>query len=114
MTRECIVRLNREYKKLIKDPVPSISAHPLPNNLLEWHYVIEGSPGTVYEGGVYHGKLVFPSKYPMEPPAIIMFTPNGRFTPNMKLCLSMSDFHPESWNPAWSVATILNGNFNCD
>lgn len=21
----------------------------------------------------------------------------------------MSDFHPSSWNPAWSVATILNG-----
>ena len=23
--------------------------------------------------------------------------------------MSMSDFHPESWNPMWSVATILTG-----
>lgn len=21
----------------------------------------------------------------------------------------MSDFHPETWNPAWTLATILNG-----
>ncbi|KAJ3128297.1 Ubiquitin-conjugating enzyme E2 6 [Physocladia obscura] len=26
-----------------------------------------------------------------------------------RLCLSMSDFHPATWNPAWSVATILTG-----
>ena len=23
--------------------------------------------------------------------------------------LSMSDFHPETWNPLWSVGTILTG-----
>ncbi|OJT13737.1 Ubiquitin-conjugating enzyme E2 6, partial [Trametes pubescens] len=40
---------------------------------------------------------------------IIMFTPSGRFQPDKKICFSMSDFHPGSWNPAWSVATILTG-----
>ena len=39
----------------------------------------------------------------------MMLTPNGRFNTNTRLCLSMSDFHPESWVPAWSVGTILNG-----
>jgi ubiquitin-conjugating enzyme E2 J2 len=38
-----------------------------------------------------------------------MMTPNGRFAPNAKLCMSMTDFHPESWNPLWSVGTILTG-----
>lgn len=38
-----------------------------------------------------------------------MLTPNGRFKPNRRLCLSMSDFHPESWNPMWSISTILTG-----
>mmetsp|Transcript_8324 Transcript_8324/g.15440 ORF Transcript_8324/g.15440 Transcript_8324/m.15440 type:complete len:148 (+) Transcript_8324:343-786(+) len=38
-----------------------------------------------------------------------MITPNGRFNINTKLCLSMSDFHPESWNPLWSVSSILKG-----
>lgn len=36
-----------------------------------------------------------------------MVTPSGRFEPGKRLCLSMSDFHPESWNPAWKVSTIL-------
>jgi ubiquitin-conjugating enzyme E2 J2 len=27
----------------------------------------------------------------------------------MRLCLSMSDYHPETWNPMWSVHTILLG-----
>lgn len=38
-----------------------------------------------------------------------MITPNGRFSCNTRLCLSMSDYHPDTWNPAWSVATILTG-----
>lgn len=38
-----------------------------------------------------------------------MITPNGRFKSNMKLCLSMSDFHPETWNPLWSVSAVLTG-----
>jgi hypothetical protein len=32
-----------------------------------------------------------------------------RFETNTKLCLSMTDFHPESWNPMWSISTILVG-----
>lgn len=48
-------------------------------------------------------------EYPFKPPAIMMLTPSGRFEPNRRLCLSMSDFHPETWNPMWSVASILTG-----
>ena len=38
-----------------------------------------------------------------------MNTPNGRFKTHTRLCLSISDYHPDTWNPAWSVATILTG-----
>ena len=72
-------------------------------------YVLFGAAGSDYEGGVYHGKVVFPPQYPFKPPAITMCTPNGRFAVNTRLCLSMSDFHPETWNPLWSVASILTG-----
>ena len=60
-------------------------------------------------GGLYHGKLVFPSEFPFKPPSIYMTTPNGRFKTDTRLCLSISDYHPDTWNPAWSVATILTG-----
>lgn len=45
----------------------------------------------------------------MKPPSVKMMTPSGRFSVNTKICMSMSDFHPESWNPLWNVVTILNG-----
>jgi ubiquitin-conjugating enzyme E2 J2 len=60
-------------------------------------------------GGVYHGKVKFPEEYPFKPPGISMITPNGRFATSKRICMSMSDFHPETWNPMWSVSSILNG-----
>lgn len=107
----CTRRLTKELKALQKDPIrdPRIVVAPNESNLLEMHYVIEGSKDTPYEGGVYHGKLIFPKEYPLKPPSVIMLTPSGRFQPGRRLCLSMSDFHPESWNPMWSVSTILTG-----
>ncbi|RBQ82097.1 hypothetical protein VDGD_09101 [Verticillium dahliae] len=52
---------------------------------------------------------MFPPTYPFAPPAIRMHTPSGRFQPSTRLCLSISDFHPKSFNPAWEVSTILIG-----
>ncbi|XP_058782489.1 ubiquitin-conjugating enzyme E2 34-like [Vicia villosa] len=60
-------------------------------------------------GGFYYGKIKFPPEYPYKPPGISMTTPNGRFMTQKKICLSMSDFHPESWNPMWSASSILTG-----
>jgi ubiquitin-conjugating enzyme E2 J2 len=77
--------------------------------LFDRHYVVRGPEGTPYSSGLYHGKLQFPSEFPFKPPAIYMLTPNGRFKCNVRLCLSISDYHPDSWNPAWSVSTILTG-----
>ena len=104
-----VQRLQKELRLLAKDPLPSITARPDVKNILVWHYVLEGDAASEYAGGVYHGKITFPSQYPFRPPAIVMVTPSGRFQSNTRLCLSMSDYHPESWNPSWSVASILTG-----
>jgi len=95
--------------RLKRDPVPYIVAEPLHANILQWHYVVKGPENSPYEGGYYHGKLVFPREFPFKPPSIYMITPSGRFVVNQRLCLSISDFHPDTWNPAWSVSTILTG-----
>ncbi|OIW16654.1 hypothetical protein TanjilG_23156 [Lupinus angustifolius] len=107
--KSCIKRLQKEYRALCKDPVSHFVARPSPNDILEWHYVLEGSEGTPFAGGYYYGKIKFPPEYPYKPPGISMTTPNGRFMTQKKICLSMSDFHPESWNPMWSVSSILTG-----
>ncbi|KAK1782365.1 ubiquitin-conjugating enzyme/RWD-like protein [Copromyces sp. CBS 386.78] len=108
-TRAAHKRLTREYKSITENPPPYITAHPSESNILEWHYIITGPENTPYHGGQYWGTLIFPPNYPFAPPAIRMHTPSGRFTPSSRLCLSISDFHPKSFNPAWEVSTILIG-----
>ncbi|XP_044496482.1 ubiquitin-conjugating enzyme E2 34-like [Mangifera indica] len=107
--KACVKRLQKEYRALCKEPVSHVVASPSPNDILEWHYVLEGSEGTPFAGGYYYGKIKFPPEYPYKPPGITMITPSGRFMTQKKICLSMSDFHPESWNPMWSVSSILTG-----
>lgn len=109
-------RLQAEYRRLTKDPIPYLTAQPLPSNILEWRYVVRGPADTPYEGGIYHGKIVFPFDYPYKPPSLYILTPNGRFKTNTSLCLTITSFHPDSWNPSWSISSILNGflSFMCD
>lgn len=92
-----------------KEPPPFVWAVPDEKNILTWNFLIRGPPDSPYAGGEYHGLLLFPPEYPFKPPGIKMLTPSGRFQPDKKICFSMSDFHPGTWNPAWSVATILTG-----
>lgn len=93
--RGAVLRLQQDYINLNRDPVPYIRAEPLPWNILEWHYVITGPENSPYYGGMYHGSLVFTQQYPFKPPSIYMRTPNGRFQTNRRLCLSISDYHPD-------------------
>jgi ubiquitin-conjugating enzyme E2 J2 len=105
----CLRRLRKDLKEFQTKPPDNIRACPKEDNILTWHYVIEGASDTPYFGGWFHGVIVFPKEFPMKPPSLQMYTPNGRFKPHTRLCLSMSDFHPESWNPMWSPSTILLG-----
>ena len=105
-------RLRREYADLRQDPVfAGIWVEPLESNFLHAHFLLSGVvfDDTPYEGGVYHGRLKFPPAYPLCPPSVKFYTPSGRFQPNQRICYSFSDFHPELWNPVWSIRTILTG-----
>lgn len=99
-------RLMQEAKELCK-PTEMYHAQPMEDNLFEWHFTIRGTIGTDFEGGIYHGRIIFPAEYPMKPPNMILLTPNGRFELNKKICLSISGYHPETWLPSWSIRTAL-------
>jgi hypothetical protein len=62
-----------------------IWAAPGEKDVLRWEFVILGSDDTPYEGGLYHGRLHFPTSFPMAPPGITMITPSGRFETNKKI-----------------------------
>ncbi|CAH8538628.1 unnamed protein product [Schistosoma turkestanicum] len=101
-----VKRLMKEAQEL-SDPTELYFAKPLEDNLFEWHFTIRGPEDSDFQGGVYHGRILLPSEYPMKPPNIVLLTPNGRFEIHRKICLSISGYHPESWRPSWSIRTAL-------
>ena len=104
------LRLQKELKLLLKSPEPGIVAKPSSStNILDWYFLIDGPKDTAYDKGKYLGKILFPQDYPFTPPGISMSTPSGRFDPGTKICLSTAEYHPETWTPRWSVASLFAG-----
>jgi len=101
-----VKRLMREAAEM-SNATSDYFAAPLEDNLFEWHFTVRGPEDTEFQGGVYHGRIIVPAEYPMKPPDIIVLTPNGRFEVGKKICLSISGFHPETWQPSWSIRTAL-------
>ncbi|KAG1625123.1 hypothetical protein G6F45_009434 [Rhizopus arrhizus] len=102
-----IKRIMQEAKELSEENAYEYCAQPLEDNLFEWHFTIRGPEDTEFAEGRYHGRILLPSEYPFKPPEIMFLTPNGRFELHKKICLSVTDFHPEFWQPAWGIRTIL-------
>lgn len=100
-------RIQADVRELSIDPSDRYHAHPLENDMFEWHFTIRGADGTDFEGGYYHGRILLPAEYPFKPPNIMFLTPSGRFETHTKVCLSFSAFHPELWQPAWGIRLIL-------
>eukprot|EP01069_Polyplicarium_translucidae_P011401 Polyplicarium_translucidae@DN389_c0_g1_i1.p1 len=104
----CVRRLMAEYRAIATSKFDHFTIRPNERDQLQAHFVIFNLPKNCpYHGGVYHGMVSLPHNYPFAPPAIYMHTPSGRFVTGQRLCFSMSDFHPESWNPAWRLETLV-------
>mmetsp|Transcript_40139 Transcript_40139/g.125688 ORF Transcript_40139/g.125688 Transcript_40139/m.125688 type:complete len:276 (-) Transcript_40139:132-959(-) len=80
---------------------------PAKGNLMEWHFTIEGPPASPYEHGLYHGRVLLSSAYPSRAPRVQLLNPSGRFQPKSDICLSASAFHQETWQPSWTVRTLV-------
>jgi len=107
-------RLQKDLKELEDQEVPivGVSARPLSNSIYTWHGNLRGPEGTPFEGGVFHIEIVFPMNYPIDPPAIKLFTPVPH--PNVfgtTICLDILDKSNrqiyQGWTTAYTVSTIL-------
>merc|ERR1712029_657408 len=116
------MRLQRESRMMKKDLDAQIKKTgkigdtficlPDPEDIYKWWYVIYNLDMDPYRGGFYMGYITCPDDYPAKAPKINLITPNGRFRTHDKqdgICLSISHYHPESWNPAWKVNQIVIG-----
>jgi len=102
-----VKRLLKEFNEV--NCSPDLMANLVDDNIFDWHFTFQGPEETPFEGGIYHGRIIFPSEYPMAPPDFIFFTANGKFEVNTKICLSNTGYHPESWQPSWNCRTSLIG-----
>ena len=69
--------------------------------------MLRGPEETPFAGGLYHGRIILPSQYPYKPPEFMFLCPTGRFEVGKKICLSISQHHPELWQPGWDIRTGL-------
>ncbi|CAL9776115.1 unnamed protein product [Musa acuminata subsp. burmannicoides] len=102
-----VKRILQEVKEMQSNPSDDFMSLPLEENIFEWQFAIRGPQDTEFEGGIYHGRIQLPAEYPLKPPSFMFLTPNGRFETQTKICLSISNYHPEHWQPSWSVRTAL-------
>jgi len=113
------MRLQREAKMAKKDYDQQIKKHgkiqdkfvclPDPEDAYVWYYIVFGLDFGEYVGGYYLGKITCPREYPAKAPNIRMITENGKFHTTDSICMSISDMHPEQWNPAWKVNQVVLG-----
>jgi ubiquitin-protein ligase len=103
-----IKRLMKEMQSLEQCPSPDFVAYPMEDNMFQWHFTMRGPSDSPYADGLYHGKLLLPPNYPFAPPDVVLLTPNGRFELNKKICVSITSYHPENWNPTFNIVTVLS------
>ncbi|KAG6553783.1 hypothetical protein Mapa_004700 [Marchantia paleacea] len=107
MRNPAVKRILQEVREMQNNASEDFMSLPLQDNIFEWQFAIRGPQDTEFEGGIYHGRIQLPPEYPFRPPAFMLLTPNGRFQTQTKICLSISQHHPEHWQPSWSVRTAL-------
>ncbi|EES98794.1 Ubiquitin-conjugating enzyme E2-28.4 kDa [Giardia duodenalis assemblage B] len=102
--------IQRHILKELRKTTPGVRLFMLKNNdLLELHFSVSGPKDTVYEDGIYHGRILLDMAHPTKPPNIQMITPSGRFEVDRNICFSYTSFHPESWSPIITFTDIIVG-----
>ena len=67
---KAVKRLQKELKKLKKNPLPNVDADPSGKNMLVWTAKIKGPKGCCYEGGKFKVTITFTDDYPMKAPEL--------------------------------------------
>jgi ubiquitin-protein ligase len=98
-------RFQQEFVEIAQYPLPNwiVNQADDVDDCSHWLAVIEGAPGTPYEGQLCPVDIRFPRNYPDDPPQI-------RFAPPIShpmVCGETGDICLESWPGVWQPATQI-------
>lgn len=104
--QSALKRIIKEYNTMKKSPPPNVSAAPVDEtDMYTWQAIIFGPSNSVYAGGVFKLKIVFPSDYPFKPPIIEFLTKIYHCNIiNKHLCVDILKNH---WSPALTIDKVL-------
>ncbi|QJX72331.1 ubiquitin-conjugating enzyme E2 [Faustovirus] len=70
-----------------------------PTDVNTWYILIENVKGEEdeFEGGQYLVRMKAPPNFPFSPPEFYFMTPNGLYDVEKKVCISIGEFHKESY-----------------
>ena len=103
-----IKRKTKGKQRQVRNNDAIICLGPIISDIRQWHFSFRGAGDGVYSRGIYHGVILLPKDYPLSPPSVSMWTPSGRFVPHKSICLTATNYHPESWTPRWSIQGLVN------
>ena len=116
ITKETLSRLVHDVKDIIKNPLTDhgIYYHHDDRDMLKGYALIIGPTETLYEGGFYLFRFIYPINYPFSPPELYYYTNDGktRFNPNLyrngRVCISLlNTWRGEQWTSCQSTRSIL-------
>ena len=109
-------RLMMELKQIKKDTNHLYSISPT-DDFLKWEFIVIGPPDTLYEGGIFTGRMYFTKQYPTKPPRVFF---NKILHPNIyihgEVCISIlhegTDVYGyekdiERWLPSHGIDSIM-------
>lgn len=99
--------ITRQIQQVQRNPEPDWYACVDERDILTVYFVLRGPDDTEFEDGWYMGKFGMSRNFPMKAPDVYLFTPNGRFHVNKKICTTFTAYHPECWKPTWSISSLV-------
>lgn len=105
------------YQKAIKCPNDYIAFALDPNNIKIIYFMIHGLKDE-WENGWFLFEMRLTDKFPFDPPEFYAKNENGLYTPNIKCCISVGEFHSNDYVKVLGVggfaAEVMNGLINWD
>jgi ubiquitin-protein ligase len=101
--------LMNQYRKAISEPSTFAMYSLDPNDIGIWYIKLFdiGGDRDEFVGGEYLVKITAPPEFPMKPPHFEMLTPNGVYGINCKVCISIGEYHANSYRATLGIAGFV-------